>query len=93
MQKYLLKVQQYNPSDINDKPMTVAAMELDMAQYAASAPRQALDLRLRVKENPSWSNLHGEVLLKLAVESRSDKVCPSCSCSRYGLSDFLCRAV
>ena len=75
VQKYLLKVQQYNPADLGEKAVTVAALELDMAQYAAaSTGSQALDLRLPIKANPAWSSLHGDVVLKAALESRVAKV-------------------
>lgn len=68
MQKYELKIQQCNLADGGDKPLTVASLDLDMAQYATAGQRKAVSLRLPLRENPAYSVLHGEVLLKLAIE-------------------------
>ena len=78
MQKYELKIQQYDASQFGDKPLTVASLELNMAQYAVlSGQKKTLDLRLPLRENAAWSVLHGDVILRIAVDSHLPAVrCP-----------------
>lgn len=75
VQNYEVKVLHIDPAGFSDKPVTVASGDLDMAQYVtATGTKRPVNLNLALRDNPAWSSLSGDVLLKMTVECGGSQV-------------------